>query len=233
MPDALLSVTPAIRSAVEALAGSAAAGDDADLVGVVARLGGADHATLAELRAVAAGTRAHLAPAEARWLHELIVGSTLVSAPTKAAPRARDPELARRLERLENARQNQEYARMVRDITSKDVHKEREANEIASYKASMGVGVNMLVSVATMFTAGWFVTKNALGAGPTDVLPIIGGLLSAAATLLLETWLFVIRTSRVDSAASKRDATKRDATKRSKAQHTEFSDLSRIHDHYD
>jgi hypothetical protein len=122
---------------------------------------------------------------------------------------------------------------MVRDITSKDVAKEHASSEIATFKASMGVGVNLLVSVATMFTAGWFCTKNGLGAGPTDVLPIIGGLAAAAATLLLETWLFVIRTSRVDKHADKRDTKRTNALKRNQQEQSDYSDLARIHDHYD
>jgi len=200
---------------------------------LLARLRGATQVTLADVRALASQLRLH-APAEpARWVHELVQGSQLLGGPAERAVRERDPALVKRLEKLDAARQNEEYARMVRDITNHGAAKEKLSTEIASFKASMGVGVNLLVSVATMFTAGWFVTKNSIGAGATDVLPIIGGLAAAAATLLLETWLFVIRTSRVDKEASKRDAVRQNALKRNAQQAAEYSDLSRIHDHYD
>jgi hypothetical protein len=233
MPQALLTPTPAMGLAVQAL-------DDVrveseEICALLDRFRDASQVTLPDVVALADAVRKHApaAPSGTRWVHELMDGSTLLGTPGDRVARERDPKLVRRLQQLEVARENEEYARMVRDITSKDVAKEKQSTEIASFKASMGVGVNLLVSVATMFTAGWFVTKNATGAGPTDVMPIIAGLASAAATLMLETWLFVIRTSRVDKEASKRQTVRQNALKRTGEQQQNFSDLSRIHDHYD
>lgn len=233
MPEVLLAPSEAVGWAVQALDSSGAAAEHADVRELLVRVRGAAQVTLTDVRALSAQLRAHAPAAPLCWVHELVSGSRLLGGPADRVVRERDPVLARRLEKLEVARENEEYARMVRDITSQDVSKEKVSAEIASFKASMSVGVNLLVSVATMFTAGWFVTKNATGAGPTDVMPIIGGLAAAAATLLLETWLFVIRTSRVDTQASKRDTARQNALKRSAQESQEYSDLSRIHDHYD
>jgi hypothetical protein len=233
MPEVLLSPTPAMGLALEDLDSSGAASSSDELHALLERLRNASQVTLPDVRALSEQLGAHAPSARVQWLHELTAGSALLSLPADRVTREHDPALVKRLERLEIARQNEEYARMVKDITSKDAAKEKQSTEIASFKASMGVRVNLLVSVATMFTAGWFVTKNATGAGPTDVVPIIGGLAGAAATLLLETWLFVIRTSRVDTHASKRETVRQNALKRTQEQDQQFSDLARIHDHYD
>jgi rhodanese-related sulfurtransferase len=233
MPEVLLRPTPAMGLAIEALDSSGAALGSDDLRALLERFAGASQVTLSDVRALAEQLRAHAPNAPVQWLHELTAGSALLSVPAGRVARERDPALVKRLERLEIARQNEDYARMVKDITNRDAAKEKQSTEIASFKASMGVGVNLLVSVATMFTAGWFVTKNATGAGPTDVVPIIGGLAGAAATLLLETWLFVIRTSRVDTHVSKRETVRQNALKRTDEQQQQYSDLARIHDHYD
>lgn len=233
MPEVLLAPTPAVLEAVAALDATGAAAEHEDVRKLLNRVRDVAQLTLTDVRALSAQLRAHAPATTMCWVHELVNGSRLLSGPGDRVVRERDPVLVKRLEKLEIARQNEEYARMVRDITRQDAAKEKVSTEIASFKASMGVGMNMIISVATMFTAGWFVTKNSIGAGPGDVLPIIGGLAAAAATLLLETWLFVIRTSRVDKQASKRDIARQNALKRNAQQRDEYSDLSRIHDHYD
>lgn len=231
MPAVLLRVTPKMRAAFGAFRDLDSL-DEGD-TDITRRTENADKVTLDDLRRVSSRLCAqHGQRVRDFALHALVQGSALDGAPPKVRERSRNPELQARLDRIETARQNEEYAAMVRDVTSSAVAKERESTEVASFKASVGVGANLLVTMATMFTAGWFVTRNALNAGATDVLPIIGGLAGAAGAMFLETWLFVIRTARVDKKCTKHEEARHKVDKRTQEQQHTFTDLARVHDHY-
>jgi hypothetical protein len=92
---------------------------------------------------------------EPLWVHELLQGA----APVLPAPRQRadpHPSLAPRLDRLRLAQETRDYAKMVGDICGREESGEREAAEMQTYKSSIGVGLNLIVSMATMFCVGFY-----------------------------------------------------------------------------
>ena len=92
--------------------------------------------------------------------------------------------------------------RMVRSVTSAKEEQEAERRkDIKQANSAMSLGFNVIVTMATMFVAGWFLARNAFGG---DVAGVIGGLVCSIAAMLVEMWLFVIRGSRLDSQDEKK-----------------------------
>jgi Na+/melibiose symporter-like transporter len=120
---------------------------------------------------------------------------------SKAAPH---PELAPRLEALRAAQEDREYARMVGTLAKDENVAARDAAEMSTYRSQLGVGVNLIVSMATMFTVGCY-------AGGTEEEPygaraIMCGLALMLLAMGVEMSLFLIGAIRVDEKVHKREA---------------------------
>lgn len=128
------------------------------------------------------------------WAHELLQGAAPLL-PVFKQQREPDPALAPRLARLRAAQENREYAAMMGDVCGTRGDGRDEA-EMSTYRSQISVGVNVLVSMGTMFCVGFY-------AGGTEEEPMgaratMCGLALMCATLLLEMTLFLIGASRVD-----------------------------------
>ena len=137
--------------------------------------------------------------------------------PAKPEKRAPHPELAPRLERLRAAQEAREYAAMMGDVHGHNNDGSVDI-EMSSYKSQMGIGLNLVVSMATMFTVGFY--AGGTEAEPRGTRALACGLVLAIATMGVEMALFVIGASRVDAKVHKREA--------AAATH----DLTRVRDHY-
>ena len=84
---------------------------------------------------------------------------------------------------------------MVGDIVHSD-SANRDASEMTTYRSQLGVGVNLLVSMGTMFCVGFY--AGGTEAEPYGVRATICGLLLCILTMLIEIVLFVIGASRID-----------------------------------
>lgn len=151
-----------------------------------------------------------------RWVHELLVGAAPVL-PAFASERKPHPALEPRLAALRAEQENREYAEMIGDVCAQR-NPGRDTAEMATYRSQMGVGLNLVVSMATMFTVGFY--AGGTEAEPRGTRALACGLVLAIATMGVEMALFVIGASRVDAKVHKREA--------AAATH----DLTRVRDHY-
>ena len=155
-------------------------------------------------------------------MHELLHGAAPVL-PPPPPKRPPNPELQARLDTLRAAQENREYAEMVGDVAAGD-SSGREAAEMSNYKSSMTVGLNLIVSMATMYCVGHY--SGGTVDEPHGVRAVVCGLVLMVVTLAVEMILFLIGATRVDAKVAEREAkTKRSAGKGA-------NDLSRVRENY-
>ncbi|WOK96034.1 hypothetical protein Cni_G04741 [Canna indica] len=136
-----------------------------------------------------------LPPADRPALRVLFAGADFVFSSPK--PREKSEELKERLRKLAELEERREYQELVKDIAPK-----KEAPEpFSSYKDQIGFGLHVVLIMFTGYLVG-FTTFKALFNHST-VLNAAGGILGMVSGMLLETVLFIIRTSNKDVASSK------------------------------
>ena len=137
------------------------------------------------------------------WVHELLLGASPVL-PAMAQRAPAHPALAPRLAKLRAAQEDNDYLQMVGGSGKDEAEKMRDAAEMKSYRSQMGVGLNLIVSMGTMFTVG------AYGGGtaeePFGIRAIICGLALMLIAMVVEMALFLIGASRVDAKVAKRES---------------------------
>ena len=116
------------------------------------------------------------------WVHQLLHGASpeLPARPPKAPPH---PDLEPRLRRLRAQQDDAEYARMVSGIVGQDSG-EREASEMSTYSSQMGVGLNLIVSMGTMFIVGAY--AGGTEEEPYGVRAVVCGLILMLVALAVE-----------------------------------------------
>ena len=89
------------------------------------------------------------------WVHELLscAAPVLPQRPAKAPPH---PELEARIHKLRAAQEDRQYAAMVGGLVGGEDADSRNAAEMNTYRSQMGVGLNLIVSMGTMFTVGCY-----------------------------------------------------------------------------
>lgn len=129
------------------------------------------------------------------FVHQILRGSRLYCEPPPA-PRERDPEFARRLERLRRQQEEREYADMTKDLRSRDRIRFVEAGEDAiSVKNELGFGYNVIMLMVTGLVLGYVAARAVTD---NQIVQVGVGLLGMFAAMLMETVLFVIREERKD-----------------------------------
>ena len=211
----MFSLTPTLRDAVE----RALALADGDTASALQRYARADASeiTLDDVQLLSDALRRQKAEPPL-WVHELLQGAAPVL-PVFAQQRTPHPDLAPRLRALRAEAENREYAAMVGNVVASK-HAGRDEAEMTTYRSSLMVGVNLIVSMATMFTVGYYMggTKEE----PHGQRALFLGLLLMLATMAVEMALFLIGASRTDAKVEKREKTR----------HRDKHDLTQIPDHY-
>lgn len=209
------SLTPTLRDAV-ARALALADGDTAKELQRYARADAAE-ISLDAVEALSAALRRQKAEPPV-WVHELLQGAAPVL-PVFASQRTPHPELEPRLKALRAEAENREYAAMVGNVVVSK-HAGREEAEMTTYRSQMGVGLNLIVSMATMFTVGYYMGGE--DGKPRGSRALFSGLLLMLVTMAVEMALFLIGASRTDAKMEKR----------AKTIHRDKHDMTAIPDHY-
>ena len=210
-------LTPTLEQALDAAAASSSS--EASELSAAADRG---TISLAEVQTLSRVLRAGENSTGAVWVHELLHGAAPVL-PPPPPKRPPNPELQARLDTLRAAQENREYAEMVGDVAAGD-SSGREAAEMSNYKSSMTVGLNLIVSMATMYCVGHY--SGGTVDDPHGVRAVVCGLVLMVVTLAVEMILFLIGATRVDAKVAEREAkTKRSAGKGA-------NDLSRVRENY-
>ncbi|KAL4602092.1 uncharacterized protein LOC142611889 [Castanea sativa] len=127
-------------------------------------------------------------------LIQLFSGSDFVF--TTPKPRHKSEELKARLKKLEELAEKKAYAELVKDITPK----KDDSEPFSSYKDQLGFGLHVVVTMFTGYLVGYAAFRALFNHSP--VMNVAGGLLGLVGAMLVETLLFIIRTSNQDSRSS-------------------------------
>ncbi|XP_022737092.1 uncharacterized protein LOC111289981 [Durio zibethinus] len=120
-------------------------------------------------------------------LLSLFSGSNFVFSSPK--PREKSEELKERLRKLQEISERKEYQELVKDITP-----EKDFNEpFSTYKDQIGFGLHVALTMFTGYLVGYFAFRALFNHSP--IMNAAGGILGLVFGMLLETLLFIIRTS--------------------------------------
>ncbi|GAB4857848.1 hypothetical protein Ancab_015754 [Ancistrocladus abbreviatus] len=120
---------------------------------------------------------------------------------TSPKPREKSEELKARLRKLEELAERKAYAELVKDITPKKGTDE----PFSSYKDQIGFGLHVVVTMFTGYLVGYAAFRALFSHNP--VMNAAGGILGLVLAMLVETLLFIIRTSNADERSSATSST--------------------------
>ncbi|KAM7256480.1 hypothetical protein ACFE04_012221 [Oxalis oulophora] len=115
---------------------------------------------------------------------------------TSPKPREKSEELKARLRKLAENAERKEYKELVKDITPKI----DDTEPFSSYKDQLGFGLHVVVLMFTGYLVGHASFKALFGHSPA--MSAAGGILGLVGVMLVETLLFIIRTSNHDRKLS-------------------------------
>ncbi|XP_027366842.1 uncharacterized protein LOC113873072 [Abrus precatorius] len=107
-------------------------------------------------------------------------------------PREKSEELKARLKKLQDLAERKEYQELVKDIApKKDVEE-----PFSSYKDQLGFGLHVVVTMFSGYLLGYAAFRALFNHSPT--MNAAGGILGLVGAMLVETLLFIIRSSNAD-----------------------------------
>lgn len=124
-------------------------------------------------------------------LTQLLSGTSFIFSSPK--PREKSEELKARLKKLEDIAERKAYQELVKDIAPK----EDVAEPFSSYKDQLGFGLHVLVTMFTGYLVGYAAFRALFDHSPA--MNAAGGILGLVGAMLVETFLFIIRNSDLDS----------------------------------
>ncbi|KAF5206313.1 Er-based factor for assembly of v-atpase [Thalictrum thalictroides] len=127
-----------------------------------------------------------------KLLH-LFSGSDFVFSTPK--PREKSEELKARLKKLEDLAERKAYNELVKDITPRKNTEE----PFSSYKDQLGFGLHVVLTMFTGYLVGYAAFRALFNR--SAVMNAAGGILGLILAMLLETFLFIIKTSNQDLAS--------------------------------
>lgn len=156
-----------------------------------------DHTTVPykHLRSIWIGSN----PSTRPDLMGLLSGSNFVFCSPR--PREKSEELKARLRKLEEASERKAYAELVKDVTPRKPVDE----PFSSYKDQMGFGLHVALTMFTGYLMGYYAFRALFSHSPA--MSAAGGILGLVIGMLVETLLFIIRTSSLDKKPARKATT--------------------------
>ncbi|XP_022131249.1 uncharacterized protein LOC111004507 [Momordica charantia] len=124
----------------------------------------------------------------------LLAGSEFVF--TSPKPREKSEELKARLKKLEDIAERKAYQELVKDIAPRKTIDE----PFSSYKDQLGFGLHVVLIMFTGYLVGYALFRALFRRDP--VMSVAGGILGLVFGMLVETLLFIIRSSNYDDRSS-------------------------------
>ncbi|CAH2070177.1 unnamed protein product [Thlaspi arvense] len=119
---------------------------------------------------------------------------------TSPKPREKSEELKLRLIKLREIAERKEYAELVKDITPRKQVEE----PFSSYKDQLGFGLHVGLTMFTGYLVGYASFRALFNRNPA--LSAAGGILGLVLAMLVETLLFIIKTSKDDQIQSSKSS---------------------------
>ncbi|CAD5334739.1 unnamed protein product [Arabidopsis thaliana] len=189
----ILSATEPLRSFLALASGDRRLSDE--LRGIASDLRSKNIIPYKLLRAIWTGSD----PSTRPDLLGLFSGSNFVF--TSPKPREKSEELKLRLVKLREIAERKEYAELVKDITPKKQVEE----PFSSYKDQLGFGLHVGLTMFTGYLVGYASFRALFNRNPA--LSAAGGILGLVLAMLVETLLFIIKTSKDDQIQSSKSFT--------------------------
>ncbi|CAK9328849.1 unnamed protein product [Citrullus colocynthis] len=127
-------------------------------------------------------------------LLRLLAGSEFVF--TSPKPREKSEELKARLKKLADVAERKAYQELVKDIAPKKPIDE----PFSSYKDQIGFGLHVALIMFTGYLVGYALFRALFRHDP--IMSAAGGILGLVFGMLIETLLFIIRSSNYDNRSS-------------------------------
>ncbi|CAH9058072.1 unnamed protein product [Cuscuta epithymum] len=118
-------------------------------------------------------------------------------------PREKSKELKARLRKLVEASERKAYEELVKDITPR----KKVEEPFSSYKDQLGFGLHVVLIMFTGFLVGYAAFRALFSHSPA--MNAAGGILGLVVGMLVETLLFVVRTTSMDRRSSFTSQTKK------------------------
>ena len=135
------------------------------------------------------------------YFNKLIQGATVSFHRFKPKESPIDPKSQAKLSELRARQANREYEKMVRNVTeTKKDRWERETRELSSGFSQASIGINIIVSMATTLTAGYWLGMIFFN---RSVTAIVCAVFLMIIVLMAEMWLFIIRADRLHKEMKK------------------------------
>lgn len=116
-------------------------------------------------------------------------------------PPRRSRELEERLAVLRMRHEEKQYADIIRGVAGSSMsNAELESARLTRFGAQMSLGVNVVVTMATCFVAGYFVFKHSSG---RQSVGLVGGVLCMIVAMAVEITLVITRMYAIDAALEK------------------------------
>lgn len=113
----------------------------------------------------------------------------------------RSSDLENRLAVLRIQSEEREYAAIVRGITAGNMsNAELESARLGQFGAQMSLGVNVIVTMATCFVAGYFVFKHSSG---RQSFGLVGGVVCMIIAMAVEVTLVITKMYSIEKALEK------------------------------
>ncbi|KFK26893.1 hypothetical protein AALP_AA8G307300 [Arabis alpina] len=189
----ILSATDSIRSFLDRASGDLRLSDE--LRGIASDLRSRNTVPYKLLRAIWTGSD----PSTRPDLLGVFSGSDFVF--TSPKPREKSEELKLRLVKLREIAERKEYAELVKDITPRKQVEE----PFSSYKDQLGFGLHVGLTMFTGYLVGYASFRALFNRNPA--LSAAGGILGLVLAMLVETLLFIIKTSKDDQVQSSKSFT--------------------------
>lgn len=133
--------------------------------------------------------------ADEPWMHEVIKGSALAF--KRPPPRPQCLEFQQRLAKLRAAQQEKEYQEMTQDVTRLERETRlKEQDAFATFKDQIGFGLHVVVIMYTCYLLGEYAGQSFSSSSSAK---LAGGLGGMCVGMFVETFLFIIRTTRSET----------------------------------
>ncbi|EFC39399.1 predicted protein [Naegleria gruberi] len=129
------------------------------------------------------------------YLHKLVKGSKIRLTKQTPTITKKDPKWLKLTEQLKKKMADEEYSKMVKNVVGRP-RDEREA--INSYKGQLGVGLDLVVTMATMFILFFTISQYIFEGENKTQNQMLFGLFGLIVGLLIDAILVIVRGEKYD-----------------------------------
>jgi hypothetical protein len=144
-----------------------------------------------------------------RYFYDVIKGSDIYFQPPP--PKPRNAKLEARLVQLRKQHADMEYADSVANITTR-TRKEAQRDPFSSYKGQMGIGLDLIVTMFTLFVLFYSLASFYYPGSANYSYHLVCGLIGLVIGLIIDAILLIIRSDHNDKMIKRKEVIRGAAT---------------------